>query len=454
MRLSALVGLSLFVAACDPRKEDTAPEGVGDQPDGPECSADGDCGDGEICEDDACVDGDRDDEIEDANTLLWDSQADGAINPEGDVDWYAVQAEGGEFVRVSVVTAEEDGGLDSIVSIYTESGKRLAWEDEHPAGDVSSADSMCFAYFPEAGTYYLKVEDRGTFYDEGLIGGPDETYTVEISEWNAVVVEDDSAQDAGLDFGETSTNTLYSFPVLLEAAGDTDWAALELPAAGSPISVVAMEHDEESEVLARVTMRNRDGDEVLSIVEPTAADYGMLPNPAGTDYVLGVTDENGGGGSDYWTWLFFVIRDAGTGNTPGTEPDDGLDEAESLVLEDQEPDSGTWFSAYRQGNVASAEDVDTYAFDVPFDDAYVTVYVGAQRYGSLLVPRLELLDDTGASLGVVDSTVGEDENALDLGPYPAGTYYLRVTGTPETVADGGEGYFYLFGLHITDFEVD
>ncbi|MDP2313762.1 MAG: PPC domain-containing protein [Pseudomonadota bacterium] len=454
MHRSMLVVLSLFVSACGPRQEDTGPEGETDTPDGPECAEDADCGSGSICEAEVCVDGDRNDDIDGAEMLLWDNVTEGEINPAGDVDWYSVTADGGEFVRISVVTAEAEGGIDSVVSVYNSAGKRVVWEDEHPAGNVSTADSMCFGYFPEPGTYYIKVEDTTTFYESRPVGGPDEDYTLEIAEWNSVGVEPDSAQDAGLDFGLVSTNTLYSFPVLLDEAGEYDWAHLDLPAAGAPIYVVALQTGDESELVASVTMRNQAGDDVIAIEDPTTAAPAMLPNPEGTSYVIGATDAAGGGGADYWTWLFFVVRDIGSGNTPGQEPDDTLETANVLELTDEEPSSGELYSGYRQGRIDTESDADLYAFDATFDDAYVSVYLGAQPYGSLLVPRIEILDASGAVLDTVDSSAGVDTDALDLGPYATGSYFLRVSATPESGAVGGEGYFYLFGLFTSSSPMD
>lgn len=445
MPRSTLLALSLFVLGCGPRTEDTGPQGTIDPGDST-CTTDSDCESNEICEADACEPGDRNDVIEEADTLLWEDQVDGEINPADDVDWYSISAEGGEFVRISVVTAEEEGGLDSVVSVYTPAGKRLVWEDEHPAGNVSSADSMCFAYFAEAGTYSIKVEDVGTFYESRGNGGDGETYTLVVEEWSSVVTEPDSAQETGLDFGAIGTDTLYSMPVLLEEAGDADWAAIELPEIGAPISLVAVEHAEESDLSAVVTVRNEAGDTVLDIAPPTAEDPGMLPNPEGTSYVIGVTDASGAGGDTYWTWVFFVVRDPGGGNTPETEPNDEVAAPEVVELEDQDPDSGELWRAYRQGRISTETDADVYAFDVTFDDAYVSVGIGSQLFGGLLVPRLELLDATGTTLETVDSAVGTDTGFDTLGPYAAGTYYLRVTPVPETGAEGGEGYFYLFGL--------
>jgi hypothetical protein len=449
-----LLGLSTIVAACGPRTEDTAPEGKPSGDDsGPECSIDDECGDGEICESDACIDGDRNNELEDAEALVWEETNEGVINPAGDVDWYSVQAEGGEFFRVTAVTAEAEGGLDSVVSVYNAAGQRLVWEDEHPGGNVSSADSMVFGYFPEAGTWYIKVEDVGTFDGGDGTGGPDETYTLQISEWNSVISEPDSAQEAGLDFGDVNPDTYYSVPLVFEEAGDGDYAVLDLPDVGAPIYVMALEHAN-TDLTPLVNLYNADGEKVLELESPTAEAPALLPYPLGTHYVLGISDADGGGGSDYWSWAFFLLRDPGSGNEPGVEPDDDLASANVVDLEDQEPDSGRWYAAYRQGYVESPTDTDLYTFDVPFDDAYVTVYIGAGEYGSLLSPRLELLDASGTTLETVDTTGSEAEDAVNLGPYAQGTYTLRVSATPDSAAEGGEGYFYLFGLHATSFEVD
>jgi hypothetical protein len=446
--LKIFAAAGLFATGCTPRDADTDPEGTVDHAGDPECASDDDCGSGAICSADACVDGDRNDEVTDADVLDWDDPVDGEINPAGEVDWYAVDADGGQFVRISVVT-EDGGDLDSVVSVYDAAGDRVAWEDEHPAGDVSSADSMCFAYFAEPGTYAIKVEDTTTFNGEAPVGGPDSTYTLEITEWNSVGVEPDSAHEAGLDFGALSANVLYSFPVLLTEAGESDWAAIDLPAAGAPVYLVALQHGDQSELTPVVSMRNQAGDEVLSLENPTPDDPALLPNPSGTSYVIGVTDAAGGYGSRYWTWLFFLLRDPGTGNPAEVEPDDDPGTATVVELEDQGADSGTWFAAYGQGAVASEADADVYAFDIPFDGAYVNANLGAQKYGSLLITRLELLDSAGAVLDTVDSLAGTDTNGADLGPYDAGAYFLRVSAA--TGGTGGEGWYYLFKLNASSY---
>jgi hypothetical protein len=448
MRRSTWVLVTSFVVGCSPREEDTAPEGVWDPPETPECDGDSDCEAGSICEEEACVEGDRDETPETAGALLWGADAEGEINPAGDVDWYALQADGGELVKITVVTAEEEGGIDSVVSVYTPSGKRHTWEDGHPAGNVSGADSMCFTYLPTAGTWYIKVEDQGSFYEEDPVGGPGEAYTLRVEEVDASIDEPDSALEAGFAYGALDTDTFYTVPVLITEPGDSDWVSFDLPAAGTPTYLIRNAHEEESELVAVVTMRNADGDEVLRATDPTASAPALLPSPAGTRYVVGVTDAAGYGSGDHWTWITVLLRDP-LGNAPEVEPNDDTATATPLDLEDQEPSSGHWWRAYVRGAVDSGDDADLYSFDATFDGAYVSVYIGAGDYGGLLVPRVELLDASGAVIASVDSTESGDTDAVNLGPVDSGAYFLRVSAVTDSGAEGGEGYFYLYALNLT-----
>lgn len=455
MRRSIILGLSLFVAGCGPRAEDTAPEVArGDTDvDTLTCTEDAECDDGEICEGDACVDGDRDNSVEEATPLLWgaDFPAAGVINPAGDVDWYAVVAEGGEFFRATVVTAEADDGIDSVLSIYTSAGKRLAWEDEHPGGGISGIDSAVYAYFPEAGTYYLAVEDNGTFYEEEEpVGGPEQTYTLTILDLGGGGSEPDAPESPNVAYESLTTNTWYSIPVLISEAGDVDYASLVFPQVGTPTFFLAGIHNEESELTPSLTVTNAAGAVVNTFEGPTAEEPAYLPEPAGTRYTLAVGDANGGFGADYWGWMFFIVRDVDSGNPTALEPNEDLAGAEPVDLEPREDDTGVWVAAFRQGFV-DVGDADVFAFTTPFD-GYVTVSLGAQGYGSQLVARIELLDSAGTVLDAADSSPGVDESVRDLGPYPAGDYYLRITSTDPGV--GGEGHYYLFGLHSTTVPFD
>ena len=72
------------------------------------CSTDNDCAQGLICENTECIDGDRNNALEEAESLLWEASKSGIINPAGDVDYYTFNAEGGEYIRVYTVSGEDD----------------------------------------------------------------------------------------------------------------------------------------------------------------------------------------------------------------------------------------------------------------------------------------------------------------------------------------------------------
>lgn len=441
-----IIGVVLLMFGCGetPAKDtdDREPD------DGRACADDGDCGDGRICEQQLCTAGDRDNEMASASAFSWETPVDGAIEPAGDVDWYALESTGGEFVRVQTVVAE-GGDLDTVVSLYDAAGDRISWEDAHPVGSVGTYDTVCYGYFPSAGTWYVKVEAREHF--EGTGDGGLDYYTIEALKY-APLTETDAVYDAGYGYELAGANSWYGFPVLLEAAGDTDYASLELPFAAAPLYLVTMTHDESSTVVPEVLLYNGDADLVLRKTDPVAGDVAALLDSMGTRYVVGVTDTTGGGGADAWTWVFFMVGAAGDGNPRGDEPDDGIATANLVDMTDQAPDVGEWYAGYGESRVATFDDVDLWRFEVGFDDAWISVYVGAQSYGGLLVPRIEVLDATGAVLDTVDSAPGTDESALNLGPYPAGTYHLRVSSADDT-AEGGEGYFYRFGVIATSVEV-
>ncbi|MFZ5475605.1 MAG: hypothetical protein ACOZNI_02420 [Myxococcota bacterium] len=452
MRLFLIPAL---LTACGPGKTGDTGGGGDDDPtggtDGPECADDGDCLSTEICEDDACTDGDRDNSPEEATYLFEADVAEGEINPAGDEDWYAfVSSEGGEFIVAHTEDAEDEDVLDTVVSIYDETGHLLAYEDEHPGGNIGSGyDSVCYAYLAAAGTYYVKVEDIGHFDGGTGLGGDDADYTVVVETLGAAD-EPDSLQDAALDFGEVRANVWYSVQAALEEAGDADYAVFDLPERGMPLSIIVAQNDAGSDATPRVTLYNEDGDAVLTFEDPDASDrYAYLPASRSDRYVLAVDDADGGGGATFWGFGFFILREAGSGNADEVEPNDDVDAATVLDMEDQEPDAGERWSGYGQGVLSTADDVDVFAAEVPFDDAYLTVALGAQGYGGSLVARIEILDVTGAVFATQDSEVGDDVNLEDAGPLPAGTWYVRVSAVPDTGALGGDAYFYVFGVHAS-----
>lgn len=416
------------------------------------CAEDGACADGEICDAGACVVGDRDDEMTDASSIVWEEEVAGEIAPEGDVDWYAIQAAGGEFVRAATVVDDEEL-LDTVVSLYDSVGHRITWEDEHPMASISGMDSIAYGYFPEAGTYYARVEDRTSFYGEAGSGVERAGYTLSLRSFDAPD-ETDALDDPAYDLDTLSADTWYSIPVLLEGPGDTDWVSFELPYTNAPLYVAAMSNDETSEATPSVSLWNSAGARVLTLDDPTADAYARLPDALDVRYTLGVTDADADGGALHWTWVFLVLRDEGDPNPREVEPNDAPETATAMVMDDQDVDTGEWLAAYGGGWIDPVDDVDTWLVEAPSDGWYLTVAFGAQEWGGLLVARIEVLDAEGTVLTTVDATAGEDASLANLGPYAAGPLYLRFSPVPDLGTPGGEGAFYQFGAHLTTERVE
>ena len=443
-----LFWLSLFVTSCTPHTGDSGKEGEGDTDEPTTCANDNDCAVNRICENETCVVGDRDNDATTAEPLVWETDTESEINPAGDVDWWALTVTEAQFVRVQVAVVEDPMLLDTVVSIYDSAGNRIAWEDEHPIGDVGTYNTVCYAYFSGAGTWYAKVEAIEHF--EGTSDGGSDYYTLKAIPYD-VGGETDSLSDAGGEVEMAGVNTWYGFPALQEEAGDVDYVVVDSVGDGGPLLFESAQNTEGSDTVPDITLYNEDGDVVLHIVDPSREDAGVLFLPLGTHYVLGVGDAGGGSGARAWSWTFLEEADP-TGHSVELEPNDDTSVASTLTLYDQEFDAGLMHAGGGLGRLTDTDDADTWEFTVPFDDAFLSAYIGAQTYGALLVPRMEIYDGTGALLETVDSTPDNDESVENLGPWPAGTYHLRVSQAPEIAGEGGEGWFYSFSVYASSLE--
>ena len=117
--LALLLGLAACAADKAPAGEDDEVVDPGDggggggEGDGT-CDDDSDCGRGKICVEQACVAGDRNNSADEAEALRFgdgETFSEGTINPAGDRDWWVIEADGGEYIRViTVVDGEDDDG--------------------------------------------------------------------------------------------------------------------------------------------------------------------------------------------------------------------------------------------------------------------------------------------------------------------------------------------------------
>lgn len=434
------------VASVDSAPDTTEPEAT--------CSEDTDCDDNEICENDACEVGDRNDDPTNPSPMFYETPEAGEINPSGDLDWYSIESSGGEFIQVGLIPNDEEGDLDSVVSVFDNTGHRIAWEDGYAGGNVSTYDSLVYAWLPTAGTYLIKVEDISTFYDDTPIGGENSGYTLEVAIIGDGVSEPDSLASAGEEEEIGGAGVFYTTPVILEEAGDTDYSRFDLPYNEAWFYFYLADHIETSDMDALVEIYNQDGDLVVQKANPTVDDRAIIPGYQGDRYIVAVSDVRGGGGPSYWGMGFTQIGDEGEIDPPEVEPDDSIETANVVDLYDQEPDSGSWDQGGGLGFIDTPEDVDLWSVEVGSNDSYVTIALVAQSYGGLLIGRIELLDEAGTVLDTVDSSYGSDEYAYNLGPYAAATYYVRISAAPDTMPAGGEGYFYRMIANVSSFTFD
>ena len=238
--------LSVLVIACgdkdEPIEED---DEAGDTAiDGPECVVDADCGSAEICESEECIGGDRNNSVDEAETLLPDDVADGFfINPSGDEDYFSYNSNGGEFIRVLVSSPDESKSdvdvYDTYVTLRDPDLRVIAEVDNYPTGArLSSYDSYLYAYLSEAGTYTLVVEDNGTYVGKSAYGDSKYEYSLTVETWGRHTEDEDSADDPGYTLDMDTANSYYALGVALETKGDVDYVELELPFNNTPFYVL------------------------------------------------------------------------------------------------------------------------------------------------------------------------------------------------------------------------
>ncbi len=404
---------------------------------------------------DADTDTDADPDDADDFASAWDLAFDteGGDEIEGDdIDIYKVAGTAGQQFRVQVINIDEgeaEDSLDTVVQVFEANGTRIAWEDEHPAGEVSTYDSVCFGFFPSTADYYVQVSDLRTF--EGTTSPVTSTdYTIQVLSPGSLPTDPDSLLSVGGGFDIENSYSWYSFPVLFEEEGDADFVSVTLPYDDASVVFVAAEHIESSPAQPVVDVYNQDAEQVFHADPAWLGEGRQMLSTLGTSYVLGIGNSAGGGGEAYGAWIFVLVTEEGYGNERETEPNDEL--ADDLDMVDQEPSAGSWYAGYAEGRVESSADLDRYAFATG-GEAYLSVAFGALSYGSLLVAELDILDEGGNVVATSTSVGGEDPQIENAGPFAAGTYTVTVRalddGSGGTLGGVGEGGAYRLGAHVT-----
>jgi hypothetical protein len=337
--------------------------------------------------------------------------------------------------------------------------------DNFPTGRVGGYDSVLRAYLPDAGDWYVSVEDVTTYYadlfDESEQRGDDSfTYSVGISSFTALALETDSMASPNVDLDLEDGNTIWSVGIKLDDPGDSDWLAVNLVPAGEPLEVWGQADDYGSSIDLEVRLYDPTGTLISDKSSVGPDGYLSYFHPASGSYTVEATDVDGAGADDAWAVL--AIRTYEPGDTipffadnvytRETEPNDGAASANTIPTVDQSA-SGIDETARFEGELLVVGDVDSYAFDVPAGDE-VSLRCFVDRFGSLADLAVQLLDPnlvdvTPAGQGS-DPTSGEYYVYNVVAP-DGGTWTVQLSS--EDASFGPQDYYRCIA-QLTEVDID
>ena len=443
------IALALALAGCSGERstEET-------QDDAPECEVDDDCTSNEICSDDStCELGDRDNDFESATPVTQNQPFTGVIQQPGDVDTFAYEASEPEWLRISTEVDETSAPLDTVVAVYDANGALHAWMDDFPTGSVSCCDSLLHVYLPAAGTWYITVQDRTTWFNasdepgnEGL------AYTLNITNSVTTTREPDSLETPSREVEMDSGRSIWTVGVVLEETGDSDWITIQHPYDGTPVQFFGQLDAPGSSIDTRVRLYDTEGTLLLDKKDLGSDGTAVYPNGQKGTYLVEVSDKLGAGDADAWTVLYLRTQepDSWAWVTEG-EPNDGADQLESPTFETRTTSSGTPYeAAYIQGDLNTTDDEDWFELTT-VDAHYLSVQCFGGDQGALGDVEGEILNESGDVLHVLDDAADSTSPWLiNTGPYSGETLHLRLFTTSDA---SGPAVFYRCNLFVTPFEV-
>ncbi len=426
---------------CDPCECD---DDTGDDDDTPgECELDDECATHEICDEGACVDGDRNNAIEEGPLLDWGDERAGWINPAGDVDYYRLDGSQALFFRASAATLDgtEEGGLDTVLRFHATDGTELGYNDTYDRLEhLYGTDAVYVGCTPRSQAYYLSVLDHGTFVGdpELMTSGADAIYTARVDQLDTSEVEaepNDETDDA-TDSGMSEYNVSFDRAGVISAPGDVDLWRIEMEA-GARLRLYAFEHTA-TEISSRVRVLAQDGASEMAVYDGLDWTYQAgVPLLDETPVFVEVRDRQGSGSDEHCYVLHLAADPPGERYHAESEPNDDGPAAEPL----QENDSDVLAVA---GRIAPAGDVDHFVFQVAAPGDEATITLEARSLGSALAAHVQVLDPEDGELVSVDVDASDETVVENLALDTVGTYHVVVSTSDPT--DGGFDHWY--GLFV------
>jgi len=445
LRLLLALLLSIALAGCPTGDDDDSVAPPDDDDDVESCDEDSDCSrfdNGlEVCDDNACVEGDRNNSRDESQLLGYDSTAQLYIAPAGDVDWFRFNGTEGDLVLISTEATQPDD-LDTVVIYYDQQGNQIGFNDDFTRVGSVPPDSRLYVGVPATGTFYISVEDRRSWANDPQDppeGGADFQYSITLAQAGStsnvpVVSEPNESSGEAMDWGVEAYSTNYTLGGNLEADGDQDWIRVPV-LAGEVLRLYGFPN---TGTVARPAVQVIMPDATTPIRTYTGLswateDRGFVPVLEDGDYYLKVTDENGTGGFDHWYFLHAAKNEPEEGFVAEVEPNDTTGEDLGFA-------GGTSATARIWGRIGAPGDADRFTLNAAAGDR-VTVRFERTDHGETTNPVVTLVDDQGTELtsGAWD---GDPKNpAITLEALPtAGAWDVVITEADATVGHGGKFY--------------
>lgn len=336
----------------------------------------------------------------------------GAIESEGDVDWYRLRARTNQRYTITLNGGQDSGQLsDPYLRIVGADGNEIAANDDH-----EGLNSMLEFTPSSNGDVYIEASAFG--------GQATGSYTLNVNSARAPTdnVSGDSWTRGRISLGQTVTENL-------DFTGDKDWYRIQLEG-GQSYRFSLNSNAEAATPLADPLIKIFNSDSVEQIMDDDSGgnlnSYVEFTAPESGYFFVearGFTEDATGG---------YVLRAQG-----GDIPADATTDAELSA------DGG-----FRTGVLSPAGDRDWYRINLAAGQGLRIAVGGADMPpGPLGDPYIAIYDSAGTSLAENDDANGELNSWLEFSAPAEGAYYLEVRGFNAEDATGA------YSINVTAGEI-
>ncbi len=373
--------------------------------------------------------------IAQANSITPNVTIRGVLDPSGDVDFFAFQANVGQRVRIDVAAKRltPPSAADTVVALFDSSGRKLAENDDRAPGQL---DSLLEFTFTAAGRYFFSVRDFGNKGGSGFSYEASVTLTggaparVNESEPNNTFAQAQAIVPDVLIVGR------------LDPAGDVDFFSFTADAGQRlTVDINARSLTPPSEADTVVTLFDSNGQPLAENDDAGGSldSFLTFEIPRSGRYFVRVRNFSPKGGPSYAYEALITLTGAAPpppGIVMESEPNNSLTQANAIAL-----------PAIVSGTINPAGDVDFFAFEARRGQQLV-IDLDARSLTppSPLDTVVTLFDSRGQQLAENDDAEGSTDSLLRFTIPTDGRYFFRVRSFD---GKGGPDYAYRATVTLT-----